>query len=181
MILYWNSDFLEEGLTTYSSTLAWRIPWTEEPGGLQSKGWQSRTRLKWLNMHTYTLCRLTMLWQFQADSKGTQLDIYPHVSILPQTPLPRRLLCNVEQSSLCYTVGPCQLSILYIAVCTCPSQIDIYCEMICHNEFSISQHWSLVLHPKVTKLFFHKIFMGIQFHLKVLLRLNILTFNFICS
>ena len=27
---------LEEGIATYSSTLAWRIPWTEEPGGLQS-------------------------------------------------------------------------------------------------------------------------------------------------
>ena len=29
-------DPLEEGMTTYSSILAWRIPWTEEPGGLQS-------------------------------------------------------------------------------------------------------------------------------------------------
>ena len=27
---------LEEGMTTHSSVLAWRIPWTEEPGGLQS-------------------------------------------------------------------------------------------------------------------------------------------------
>ena len=30
--------FLEEGMATHSSTLAWRIPWTEEPGGLQSLG-----------------------------------------------------------------------------------------------------------------------------------------------
>ena len=29
-------DPLEEGTTTHSSILAWRIPWTEEPGGLQS-------------------------------------------------------------------------------------------------------------------------------------------------
>ena len=29
-------DPLEEGMATHSSTLAWRIPWTEEPGGLQS-------------------------------------------------------------------------------------------------------------------------------------------------
>ena len=29
-------DSLEEGLATHSSILAWRIPWTEEPGGLQS-------------------------------------------------------------------------------------------------------------------------------------------------
>ena len=31
-------DPLEEGITTHSSILAWRIPWTEEPGGLQSTG-----------------------------------------------------------------------------------------------------------------------------------------------
>ena len=31
-------DPLEEGMVTHSSTLAWRIPWTEEPGGLQSVG-----------------------------------------------------------------------------------------------------------------------------------------------
>ena len=33
-------DPLEEGKATHSSTLAWRIPWTEEPGGLQSMGLQ---------------------------------------------------------------------------------------------------------------------------------------------
>ena len=34
-------DFLEEGMATHSSILAWRIPWTEEPGRLQSMGSQS--------------------------------------------------------------------------------------------------------------------------------------------
>ena len=29
-------DLLEEGMATHPSILAWRIPWTEEPGGLQS-------------------------------------------------------------------------------------------------------------------------------------------------
>ena len=29
-------DSLEEGIATHSSILAWRIPWTEEPGGLYS-------------------------------------------------------------------------------------------------------------------------------------------------
>ena len=33
-------DPLEKGMATHSSTLAWRIPWTEEPGGLQSMGLQ---------------------------------------------------------------------------------------------------------------------------------------------
>ena len=31
-------DPLEEGTATHSSILAWRIPWTEEPGGLQTMG-----------------------------------------------------------------------------------------------------------------------------------------------
>ena len=33
-------DALEKGLATHSSILAWTIPWTEEPGGLQSVGLQ---------------------------------------------------------------------------------------------------------------------------------------------
>ena len=38
-------DRLEKEMATYSSILAWRILWTEEPGGLQSMGSQSQTRL----------------------------------------------------------------------------------------------------------------------------------------
>ena len=38
-------DPLEEGTAPHSNILAWRIPWTEEPGGLQSVGLQSRTQL----------------------------------------------------------------------------------------------------------------------------------------
>ena len=34
----WVGNPLEEGMATHSSVLAWRIPWTEEPGGLQSIG-----------------------------------------------------------------------------------------------------------------------------------------------
>ena len=38
-----NSTTLEKKTATHSSILAWRIPWTEESGGLQSMGSQSRT------------------------------------------------------------------------------------------------------------------------------------------
>ena len=34
-------DPLEKGMATHSNILAWRIPWTEEPGGLQSMAWQT--------------------------------------------------------------------------------------------------------------------------------------------
>ena len=39
-------DPLEKGMATHSNILAWRIPWTEELGRLQSMGLQSRTPLK---------------------------------------------------------------------------------------------------------------------------------------
>ena len=38
-------DPLEKGMTTHSRVPAWRIPWTEEPGELQSMGSQSQTQL----------------------------------------------------------------------------------------------------------------------------------------
>ena len=46
-------DSLKEGMATLSNIIAWRIPWTEKSGGLQSIGWQSRTWLKQLCTHTY--------------------------------------------------------------------------------------------------------------------------------
>ena len=46
-------DSLEKGMATHSSILAWRIPWTEEPGGLQSMGSQS-VRQDWVT-NTFTL------------------------------------------------------------------------------------------------------------------------------
>ena len=58
-------DPLEKGMATHSSILAWRIPWTEEPGGLQSMGSQ-RVRHDWVISTTnftfqqyQNLCSLT--------------------------------------------------------------------------------------------------------------------------
>ena len=45
---------LEKEMAAHSSILAWRIPWMEEPGGLQSMGSQSRTWLKRLHFHFRT-------------------------------------------------------------------------------------------------------------------------------
>ena len=45
---------LEEGMATHSSIPAWRIPWTEEPGSLQSIGLQG-VRCDWSDLaHTHT-------------------------------------------------------------------------------------------------------------------------------
>ena len=47
-----------------------------------------------------------------------------HISILWEILFPFSLLQNIEQISLCCTVGPCWLSVLNTAVCTCQSQIS---------------------------------------------------------
>ena len=44
-------DTLEEGMATHSSSLAWGIPWTEEPGRLQSMGSQESDMNERLNIH----------------------------------------------------------------------------------------------------------------------------------
>ena len=50
----YQEDPLEKGMATHFSIPAWRIPWTEEPGGLQSVGSQ-RVRHDWaINAHTHT-------------------------------------------------------------------------------------------------------------------------------
>ena len=39
-------DPLEKGVSTHSGILAFKIPWTEKSGGLQSKGWQRVQRIR---------------------------------------------------------------------------------------------------------------------------------------
>ena len=44
-------DALEKEMATHSSILAWKIPWTKEPGSLQSMGSQKVRHTEWLNMY----------------------------------------------------------------------------------------------------------------------------------
>ena len=57
-------DALEEGMATHCSTLAWRIPWTEEPGGLQSKGSQRvrHDRGDWAHTHRLFATGMSFRW-----------------------------------------------------------------------------------------------------------------------
>ena len=56
---------LEEEMATHSSVLAWRIPWTEEPGGLPSIGVaQSGTRLKRLSSSSSNSSLFSSLFNF---------------------------------------------------------------------------------------------------------------------
>ena len=47
-------ELLEKGMATHFSILAWRIPWTEEPGGLQSMESQSQTQLS-VHVHIWKI------------------------------------------------------------------------------------------------------------------------------
>ena len=51
-------DPLEKGMATHSRIPAWRIPWTEEPGGLQSTGSQQldTSEQLTLSLFTFTMC-----------------------------------------------------------------------------------------------------------------------------
>ena len=60
-------DPLQEEMATHSSILAWRIPWTEKPGGLQPTGMQSATT-QWLEM----LCT-SLIVQNQSLKKASSI------------------------------------------------------------------------------------------------------------
>ena len=65
-------DCLEEGMTTHLSILAWRIPWTEEPGGLQFIASLSQTQLKQLSAHThiYMNTSLSLICQLKGPRRN---------------------------------------------------------------------------------------------------------------
>ena len=67
-------DPLEKEVATHSSILAWKIPWTEGPGGLQSIGTQNRHNLvtkQQQQMDSETVCSLKfILWNLINNAKG---------------------------------------------------------------------------------------------------------------
>ena len=74
-------DPLEEGLATHSSILVWRIPWTEEPGRLQSIGSQSLTQLKQLSMqYTFQYGMRKEFWSWM----GVMTSQCEHVCKAPE-------------------------------------------------------------------------------------------------
>jgi len=60
-------DPLEKEMATRSSILAWRIPWTEEPGGLHSMGWQ-RVRHDWVSNNKVTFI-IYLMWGFPGGAQ----------------------------------------------------------------------------------------------------------------
>ena len=69
------------------------------------------------------ICNVVLVSSAQQSDSARYICEYIHIYILFQFLFPCGLLQNIEWSSLCYTVGPCSSSILYILVCICYSQI----------------------------------------------------------
>ena len=94
-------DPLERGMATQSSILAWRIPWTEEPGGLQSMGSQ-RVRHIWATKHPSPLP--VLFWEVTCVTflvitvfqKSTSRELL-------WSSVPYKSLCYISDSSLVFT------------------------------------------------------------------------------
>ena len=71
-------DPLEEGMATHTSILAWKTPWTEEPGKLQSLGSQ-RVRHNWASEHTTELCMEITDWGLGRGGEDGFLLMFFHI------------------------------------------------------------------------------------------------------
>ena len=124
-----------EGMATHSCILAWKIPWTEEPGGLQSIGYSQRVR------HIHSRSRIT-LWVnakqveskilFWSLSSSTQPPIYPlllsHLVLAPSVKM-----CNYVFRTADYlcigniiSVPWFQVSIIQEYLCKFSSKIHLW-------------------------------------------------------
>ena len=90
-------DPLEKEMVTHSSILAWRIPWTEEPGRLQSTGWQRVGHDRATSLHftsyTYMLCLVVQscptLWNPWTVAHKSPLSIrFPRKRMLNWVAMP---------------------------------------------------------------------------------------------
>ena len=60
-----HEDPLEKEMATHSSIPAWEIPWTEEPGGLQSMGFTKSGHVHIMYTHTHIyIYTLIKVWEF---------------------------------------------------------------------------------------------------------------------
>ena len=88
----------EEGMTTHSCILAWRIPWTEGPGGLQSMGSQ-RVRHNWATQHS-----TSSISSVVTVSSGQQRDSATHMHIFILSKPPCHLGCHRTLSRVPCTI-----------------------------------------------------------------------------
>ena len=135
-------DLLEKGMATYSSILAWRISWTEEPGGLQSMRLQNVGR-NWVTNTCIIalLCSLVSVvqWSESAICIHVSPPSWAYLTLSPSTH-PSRSSQSTELSSLCCRPASHWLSILHVVVYTRQS----YSPSSPHPPFSPHAHMSVL-------------------------------------
>ena len=101
-------DPLEEGLATHSSILAWRFPWTVEPGGYSACGhkeldmsellntWKNNLLMSWCSFFSY------QRWHRSTGLHFEQL-LQPSCATLQSGPMPQKLIC------CCSVAQPCPI------------------------------------------------------------------------
>ena len=127
---------------THSSILAWRIPWTEEPGGLHSMGLQ-RVGHNWVT-NTFTTIRIC--WNV--------FIMRIQVSFLPQ----------IYQCSLKTSFGPCRFSSVFILI---PSQWESKAFHLRGDDFSSCQMFLMEDSGVFTVFVYFECLWGILFFLSL--------------
>ena len=113
----------------------------------------------YFTLNFYFILEYSRLIVFQVDCQGTQ----PFIHMYPFSPkLPSHPGCRITlSSSLCYTVGPCWLSILNIALYTCPSLLKGM-ELELSRKFLVQGHGiqSSNPNPGLCTCFLFSVFIG---------------------
>ena len=103
LFLGWE-DPPEEGMATNSSILAWRIPWTEEPGGLQSIGSQ-RVRHDWATKHSTAQLHVHSL-PITSMQIIPKFSLYYYVKMTMLEPLENLVTVKTEPERYVYILIP---------------------------------------------------------------------------
>ena len=142
-------DPLEEGMATHSSILAWRIPWTQEPGGLQSMASQ-KVGHSWMTKHSTQLeqnrdvleCAELHFWNREqkcGNCRGTGLcrkvTKSESGSSLPPGLFPLGSLCSPSFSFLFLQAGFFSVPVGHFSRCVCSRASTAFCALVsCHRS-----------------------------------------------
>ena len=130
-------DALEEGMPTHCSSLAWRIPWAEKPGGLQSTDWQ-RVRHDYVIKHTKAFRMMVLGWNHLKgiDNESCEAALcyiceFFHWNIV----LPAGARHFTWNSAYCSVLSSKTFSVLFLSLCrksirreTCHNVLVLLCE-----------------------------------------------------
>ena len=130
--LYW-ADLSEKVMSTHFSILAWLIPWTEEPGGLQSMGLQSQIQLTnnmftFIHTHTHTYMYETFIFCIHSSAEGDFSCFYT-LTMVNNAAIHTAVHISFQISifALLGYIPRSEISVLYIVVLCLTFQRNFYC------------------------------------------------------